>query len=397
MSDIYVNLKKDDKKYVSNTYARNDVLFINSNGNYIYDENGKEYLDFTSGIGVNSLGFCNKEWVNAVCQQAGKLQHISNLYYTAPCIELAKKLCEKTKAKCVFFSNSGAESNEGAIKIARKYSKEKYGENRNKIITLKNSFHGRTLATLKATGQDTFHVNYGPFPEGFLYTNANSIEDFKNLTLNETGFCAVMIEMVQGEGGVISLNKEYVTYVANWCKENDVLLIVDEVQTGVGRTGTFLCVEQYNIAPDIVTLAKGLGGGLPIGAILFYEKVENTFTFGDHGSTYGGNPITCAGANVVIDTIDSDFLKKVIVNGEKLKKEIEKLHQVDSVDGLGLMLGISFKNNIESKDVLKMCMEKGLLCLTAKEKLRLLPPLTINEKEIKIAVDIIKETLEQLT
>ncbi len=396
MSTNFNELKKNDKTYIAGTYARNDLFVTNGKGCNVYDENGKEYLDFTSGIGVNSLGFCNEKWVQAVSEQAGKLQHISNLYYTQPCIELAQKLCNRTEAKCVFFSNSGAEANEGAIKVARKYSFDKYGQNRYKILSLKNSFHGRTLATLKATGQDTFHVNYGPFPEGFEYAAANDISAFDEIINGSTEFCAVMIELVQGEGGVISLQKDFADHVAKKCAEKDILIIADEVQTGVGRTGTFLASEQFNLTPDITTLAKGVGGGLPIGAILMYNKVENTFTSGDHGSTFGANPVACAGANVVVDTIDEQFLQDVREKSEKLKSELVKMPQVESVDGLGLMLGIAFKNDIDSKKVLSACMEKGLLCLTAKTKLRLLPPLTVTQIEIEKAVKIIKESLDEL-
>ncbi len=389
----YNLLKSDDNLYIANTYARNDLFLVKGKGSKVKDIIGNKYLDFTSGIGVNSLGFCDEKWVKAVSNQAAKMQHISNLYYTQPCIELAKTLCEKTGAKKVFFSNSGAESNEGAIKVARKYSYKKYGDNRFKIISLVNSFHGRTLATLAATGQDSFHVNYAPFPKGFIYAKANNYDEFLKCTSENKGVCAVMIEIVQGEGGVIPLNADYINKVSNWCNENDVLLIADEVQTGVGRTGTFLASEQFNLKPDIITLAKGLGGGLPIGAVLMCKKVENVFEPGDHGSTYGGNPIACAGANEVMNRITPEFLTEVKQKGEKLKKELLKLPNVESVDGLGLMLGISFKNNISSKKVVELCMLNGLLCLTAKSKMRLLPPLTVKEKEIESAVEIIKEVL----
>ncbi len=391
------NIKIDDNKYISNTYARNDLLIVSGNGLHAFDENGNKYLDFTSGIGVNSLGFCNEKWVDAIAQQAGKLQHTSNLYYTEPCVQLAKKLCVRTKAKCVFFSNSGAEANEGAIKLARKYSFDKYGQGRHKILSLNNSFHGRTLATLKATGQSGFHVNYGPFPEGFEYAPANDIDAFDKIVCGQTGFCAIIIEMVQGEGGVVTLENDFAKHVANWCEENDVLLIVDEVQTGIGRTGTFLALEQFCVKPDIITLAKGLGGGLPIGAILMLEKVSATFKAGDHGSTYGANPVVCAGANVVVDTVSDDFLLEVQEKGKLLKEKLQELPHVKNVSGMGLMLGISFDECIDNKTILKLCMDDGLLCLTAKDKLRLLPPLTVNKQEIETAVKIIEKALGTYT
>ncbi len=390
----YDTLKIDDNTYIANTYARNNLFLVEGNGSIVKDDLGKKYIDFTSGIGVNSLGFCDEKWVKAVTNQACKMQHISNLYYTKPCIELAKSICEKTHAKKVFFSNSGAESNEGAIKAARKYSYKKYGDNRYKILSLVNSFHGRTLATLSATGQDSFHVNYGPFPKGFIHAKANNYNDFMKCTSENEDICAVMIEIVQGEGGVIPLKADYVKKVSDWCRENDVLLIIDEVQTGVGRTGTFLACEQFNLKPDIITLAKGLGGGLPIGAVLMYEKAEHVFEPGDHGSTYGGNPIACAGANEVLSRITPEFLNEVKQKGEKLKNELANIPEVASIDGLGLMLGVTFKNNISSKKVVNLCMNNGLLCLTAKEKMRLLPPLTVTENEIEKAIEIISKVLK---
>ncbi len=391
--NINKDLKKHDAQFIANTYARNDLALVNSKGCTAYDENGKEYLDFTSGIGVNSLGFCDANWVQAVCEQANKLQHISNLYYTQPCVQLAKTLCERTGMKKVFFANSGAEANECAVKLARKYSSEKYKEARHTIVTLKNSFHGRTIAMLKATGQDSFHKHFMPFPDGFVYADAHDFEDFLSVAQGAGGVCAVMLETVQGEGGVIPLTDDYLKKVAAWCKENDALLIVDEVQTGIGRTGYTLSCEHYGIMPDIVTLAKGLGGGLPIGAALMGEKVQDVFVPGDHGSTYGANPVACAGANAVMQTITDEFLQDVRAKGRYLKEEILKLPHVKSAEGLGLMLGITLEENIQAKQVLDGCMQNGLLCLTAKTKLRLLPPLTVSKEEIDKAVYIINKVL----
>ena len=300
---------KRDNEYVLHTYNRNPVVLEKGHGLYAEGPEGQKYLDFTSGIGVNSLGYCDLAWAEAVSDQAHKLQHTSNLYYTAPCGKLAKKLCKRTGMSKVFFGNSGAEANEGAIKAARKYSVDYYGKDRTTVITLVNSFHGRTIATLTATGQEVFHNYFGPFNEGFLYAPAGDIEALQELVDRNT--CAVMLELIQGEGGVMALDPDYVQAVRKLCDEKDLVLIVDEVQTGVGRTGTFLCCEHYNLKPDIVTLAKGLGGGLPIGAVLLSEKVAGGMGPGTHGSTFGGNPVVCAGANVVVDRMDTSFLANV--------------------------------------------------------------------------------------
>ena len=323
-------------------------------------------------------------------QQAHKLQHTSNLYYTAPCGKLAKKLCKRTGMSKVFFGNSGAEANEGAIKAARKYSFDKYGAGRYNVITLVNSFHGRTLATLPATGQEVFHTYFGPFNEGFQYVPAGDIEALRELVDRHT--CAVMMELIQGEGGVMALDPEYVQAVRALCDEKDLVLIVDEVQTGVGRTGTFLCCEHYNLKPDIVTLAKGLGGGLPIGAVLMNEKVAEGMGPGTHGSTFGGNPVVCAGANVVVDRLDQSFLAQVSERAVQLRAGLAKLPHVKNISGIGLMVGIEFFD-VQAADVLAACREKGLLVLTAKTRLRLLPPLTVSEHEVDMALEVLAEVL----
>lgn len=362
---------KRDNEYVLHTYARNPIVLEKGHGLYAEGPEGQKYLDFTSGIGVNSLGYCDMTWAEAVSGQAHKLQHTSNLYYTAPCGKLAKKLCKRTGMSRVFFGNSGAEANEGAIKAARKYSFDKYGADRYNVITLVNSFHGRTIATLTATGQGVFHNYFGPFNEGFQYVKAGDIDALTEMVDRHT--CAVMLELVQGEGGVVALEPEYVQAVRALCDEKDLVLIVDEVQTGVGRTGTFLCCEHYNLQPDVVTLAKGLGGGLPIGAVLMNEKVAAGMGPSSHGSTFGGNPVVCAGANVVVDRMDASFLANVNERAVQLRTGLEKLPRVRSLSGIGLMVGIEFLEGIKAADVLAACREKGLLVLTAKTRLRLLP------------------------
>ncbi len=386
-------LKREDAQFIANTYVRNDLMLIKAKGSEVFDINNKRYLDFTSGIGVNSLGFCDEKWVAAVYEQLQNIQHISNLYYTKPCIDLAKQLCTRTKMEKVFFANSGAEANEGAIKAARKYSSDKYGDNRYTIITLEGSFHGRTLAALKATGQEVFHRHFAPFIEGFEYAPPNDASAMQSL-VKRGDVCAVMLEVVQGEGGVNPLNEDYVKKVYELCNENDVLLIIDEVQTGIGRTGSLLALEQYGISADIVTLAKGLGGGLPIGAILFSQKTQNTLAAGDHGSTFGANPVACAGAIEVLNRLTPEFLDGVKKKGELLAQSLTKLDKVKEVSAKGLMVGILLNEEINAKDVLLKCQEKGLLCLTAKTKLRLLPPLNVSDSEIEEAIEIIKNTLE---
>ncbi|MFC6465055.1 aspartate aminotransferase family protein [Marinilactibacillus sp. GCM10026970] len=375
--------------YITPTYERVNVALEKGDGYYVYDEDGKQYLDFTAGIGVNSLGYQHKEWVTATQNQLSQLQHTSNLYYTTPAAELAKKLCEKTGMKHVLFVNSGAESNEVAIKVARKYGHLK-NLNKHKILTLSNSFHGRTVTTLSATGQDVFHQYFDPFTEGFDFVETNNLEDLHE-KFDET-VCGIMIELVQGEGGVIPLDQTFVEEIKILCAQNDCLLMIDEVQTGMGRTGKLFAYEHFELEPDMVTSAKGLGNGLPIGAALLGEKVQHVLEAGDHGSTFGGNPVVTAGANVVMDTLTDSFLAHITANGECLKAKLLALEGVQSVSGMGLMIGVTFKD-ISAKEVVAKAKEEGVLFLTAKEKLRLLPPLIIDERAIDEAVNCLKKIL----
>ena len=383
-----------DNDYVLHTYNRNPIVLEKGAGLYAQSPEGKSYLDFTSGIGVNSLGFCDLHWAEAVSRQAHKLQHTSNLYYTAPCGKLAKRLCRLTGMDKVFFANSGAEANEGAIKAARKYSFDHYGAGRDEIITLVNSFHGRTIATLTATGQGVFPNYFGPFNEGFVYTAAGDIDGLTEMVDRRT--CAVMLELVQGEGGVTALDPEYVRAVRKLCDEKDLVLIVDEVQTGVGRTGTFLCCEQYGLKADIVTLAKGMGGGLPNGAVRMNHKVAGGMGPGTHGSTFGGNPVVCAGALAVLDRIDQSFMHNVCARADQLREGLAKLPLIQQISGIGLMVGIQFEEGIAAADVLAACREKGLLVLTAKTRLRLLPPLTLTAHDVDAALEILGEVLSEM-
>ena len=385
---------KRDNEYVLHTYNRSPVVLEKGHGLYAEGPEGQKYLDFTSGIGVNSLGYCDLAWAEAVSQQAHKLQHTSNLYYTAPCGKLAKKLCKRTGMSKVFFGNSGAEANEGAIKAARKYSVDHYGKDRYNVITLVNSFHGRTLATLTATGQDVFHKDFGPFPANFGYIPANDFDTFKAAV--DDSVCAVMMEMVQGEGGVVALDADYVQSVADYCHAHDILIIVDEVQTGVGRTGTFLACEQFGLKPDLVTLAKGLGGGLPIGAVLASKKVADTMGPGSHGSTFGGNPVVCAGGCAVLDAMDDAFMRNVNARAAQLREGLASLPHVASVSGMGLMGGIAFADDVKAADVRAACERKGLLVLTAKTRLRLLPPLTLTAHDVEKALGILNEVLTEM-
>ena len=384
---------KRDNEYVLHTYARNPIAIEKGHGLYAEGPEGQKYLDFTSGIGVNSLGYCDLTWAEAVSEQAHKLQHTSNLYYTAPDGKLAKKICRRTGLDAVFFGNSGAEANEGAIKCARKYSVDTYGESRSKVITLVNSFHGRTLATLTATGQDVFHHDFGPFPGNFAYVPAGDFAALEKAA--DASACAVMMELVQGEGGVVALDADYVAKVAAFCKEKDILLIVDEVQTGVGRTGKFLACEHFDLHPDIVTLAKGLGGGLPIGAVVMNKKVAEHMKPGSHGSTFGGNPVCCAGALAVLDTMDEEFLANVNERAAQLRAGLAKLPHVQQVSGLGLMVGIAFDDGIKAADVRAACEKQGLLVLTAKTRLRLLPPLILTAEDVNAALDTLRTVLEK--
>lgn len=383
-----IDIISTDKQYVANTYNRFPVELVNGKGSKVYDKNGKEYVDMGSGIGVTAFGIADTEWANAVSEQAAKLQHMSNLYYTQPCALLAKALCEKTGLKKVFFSNSGAEANECAIKVARKWAAENKGEDCYTIVTLQNSFHGRTLTTLAATGQEHFHKLFKPLTAGFIHTPANDIEALKN-TVNDNNVAAVMFECVQGEGGVIALEPEFVKAIAELSKEKNFLIIVDEVQTGNGRTGKFYGYMNYGITPDVVTTAKGLGGGLPIGAAILGDRVQNVLGFGDHGSTYGGNPVCAAGALNVINRIDDTLLAEVSKKSEYIFETLKNADGIENVSGMGLMIGI--KTIKPAAEVVKAAMEKGVLCLTAKDKVRLLPALNIPFDELKWAIDIIKE------
>lgn len=384
-------IQERDRQYVANTYARFDLVLERGKGATLYDVQGKAYIDLGSGIGVNSLGYGDEGWVRAVTKQAGKLAHTSNLYYTEPCGKLAELICQRTGMDKVFFANSGAEANEGAIKCARKAAKEKHPE-RSVILSLKNSFHGRTLATLSATGQESFHQHFGPFPAGFRYAPANDFEGTVEQLKEDV--CAVMVELIQGEGGVMPLDVGYVQAVERLCKERGILLIVDEVQTGVGRTGKFLCCEHYHLHPDIVTLAKGLGGGLPIGAVVMDKTCSFALGAGDHGSTFGGNPIACAGGIEVVERLDDALLDAVTEKGNYLRETLGKLTNVQSVDGIGMMLGIELREGIAAKEVVTRAIEKGVIPLTAKNKVRLLPPLVISWKELEEAAVILGECIQ---
>ena len=384
-----MDIKQKDKKYVLGTYGRYDLLIVRGAGAECEDETGKKYIDLGSGIGVNALGYCDGGWIKAVEEQLETLQHTSNLYYTAPCALLAEALCERTGYKKVFFCNSGAEANEAAIKTARKYSFDKYGAGRDKIITLNKSFHGRTMATLTATAQEAMHNYFFPFNEGFVYCDKD-IEEIKK----HKGVCAVMLEFIQGEGGVIPMDKNFAAQVYEYCAANDILFIADEVQTGVGRTGRFLCSEHYGIKPDITTLAKGLGGGLPIGAMLAGEKCESVMGAGTHGSTFGGNPVVCAGGRYVLSRIDDKLLSKVKEKGEYIKSRLSGVKGVKSVSGLGLMLGIELARK-KAADVVKECISRGVIPLTAKDKVRLLPPLVITMEQLEKAVDVLARVIAE--
>ena len=384
-----MDIKQKDKKYVLGTYGRYDLLIVRGAGAECEDETGKKYIDLGSGIGVNALGYCDGGWIKAVEEQLETLQHTSNLYYTAPCALLAEALCERTGYKKVFFCNSGAEANEAAIKTARKYSFDKYGAGRDKIITLNKSFHGRTMATLTATAQEAMHNYFFPFNEGFVYCDKD-IEEIKK----HKGVCAVMLEFIQGEGGVIPLDKDFAAQVYEYCAANDILFIADEVQTGVGRTGRFLCSEHYGIKSDITTLAKGLGGGLPIGAMLAGEKCESVMGAGTHGSTFGGNPVMCAGGRYVLSRIDDKLLSEVKEKGEYIKSRLSGVKGVKSVSGLGLMLGIELSRK-KAADVVKECISRGVIPLTAKDKVRLLPPLVITMEQLEKAVDVLARVIAE--
>ncbi len=386
-------VRNADQSHIMATYNRFPVAIASGHGAVAVDVNGREYVDFTSGIGVNSLGYADEGWVKAVSRQLTAVSHISNLYYSPVQASLARSLCEKTGFSKVLFCNSGAEANECAIKLARKHSYDAVGEGKSKIITLKNSFHGRTMATLTATGQDAMHNYFFPFLEGFAYVKAGDLEALSR-EADETA-CAVMLELVQGEGGVIPLSRDFVEQAARFCRERNLLLIVDEVQTGVGRTGKLLACEHYGLKPDIVTLAKGLGGGLPIGACLCGETVKDAFTPGTHGTTFGGNLAVCAGAAHVLERVTTpDFLDEVTQKGRYLKERLAAMPMVESVSGLGMMLGVEVAGQ-NGPALAARCVEAGLLILTAKQKLRLLPPLTITYDEIDRGLAILGRVLRE--
>ncbi len=387
-----MTIKETDKQYVANTYGRFDVALVRGNGAYLYDEEGKEYVDLGGGIAVNTFGAADSEWVAAVTRQLMTVQHTSNLYYTKPCAKLAEMLCERTGMKKVFFSNSGAEANECAIKAARKYSFDKYGLGRSTIVTLRNSFHGRTVTTLSATGQDAFHQYFFPFTGGFTHITANDPNGLSVLG-GDKSVCAVLLETIQGEGGVNVLGADYIRAVAERCAENDILLMFDEVQTGNGRTGKLYSYMHYGVSPDIVTTAKGLGGGLPIGATLFGEKTQSVLTPGTHGSTFGGNPVCAAGACNILSRLDDALLDEVTEKGAYIREALLSVSGVLGVYGKGLMLGV--ETAASPAEVAAECLRRGVLVLTAKNKVRLLPPLNIPWDALKKAVDIIKEVVAQ--
>jgi acetylornithine/N-succinyldiaminopimelate aminotransferase len=383
-----MNIFEKDSQFVANTYARFPLALEKGKGSLCYDNEGKEYIDLSTGIAVNTFGFSDEVWVNAVTEQLYKIQHTSNLYYTAPCAELAEILCQRTGLKKVFFGNSGAEANECAIKVARKYAADKKGSEYNKIITLKNSFHGRTITTLAATGQDVFHTDFLPLTEGFLYCEAGNIEQLKDLVANNK-VCAIMFELVQGEGGVLPLSRDFVDAIFQIAKENDILTIADEVQTGNGRTGSLYAFMKYGVLPDVVSTAKGLGNGLPLGATMLGEKVKDVLTPSSHGSTFGGNPVTCAGALSVINRIDDNLLEEVNMKADYIVNSLKNANGVKSVSGLGLMLGIETEK--DAGEVIKYCMDNGVLVIKAKNKVRLLPALNIPMELLQKAVEIIKK------
>ena len=381
-------LKKMDQAYVAGTYARFPLEIVSGKGSVVKDENGKEYIDMGSGIGVTAFGIADDVWQKAVIGQLGKVQHTSNLYYTQPCAKLAQMLCQKTGMKKVFFSNSGAEANECAIKVARKYAAEKKGAEYSTIITLNNSFHGRTLTTLAATGQEHYHELFQPLTPGFVHADANDLEQLKELT-KQYKVAGILMECIQGEGGVMALDKEYVQGAAKLAQEQDIVLMCDEVQCGNGRSGALYAYMNYGIQPDVVSTAKGLGGGLPLGATLMGEKVENVLAPGDHGSTFGGNPVCCAGAISILEQLNDGFLQKVQEKSSYVFSQLQGAKGVKGVSGMGLMIGI--KTEKPTGEVVQACMEQGVLCLTAKDKVRLLPALNIPMETLEKAVDIIKK------
>lgn len=386
-------LMVQDSQSVMQTYGRFPVAIDHGEGACLYSPEGKKYIDFTSGIGVSCLGYGNKKWIAAVTEQAGKLAHLSNLYYSAPYIELSKVLTERTGMRRVFFANGGGEANEGVIKLCRKYSYDKYGEGRSTIITLRDSFHGRTVTTLAATGQDVFHQYFYPFTEGFRYAVAGDLESVK--ALDDGTVCAVLLELVQGEGGVLPLEPGFVQALKALCEEKDWLLAVDEVQTGVGRTGSLFCFQQYDILPDVCSFAKGIGGGLPLAGVMASAKTEGVLTPGTHATTFGGNPICCAGALSVLEQLDDTLLQSVREKGAYLREKIAAMPGVAEVRGMGLMLGVGLQDGLTAGDLVKKMLEQGLLCLTAGHNtIRLLPPLTISQAEMDEGLAIMAAVLQ---
>lgn len=387
-----MDIKEIDKSYIANTYARFPLQLVSGKGSLVYDETGKEYIDLATGIAVNGFGVADEVWQKAVIEQLCKIQHTSNLYYSEPCALLAKALCERSGMKKVFFSNSGAEANETAIKLARKYGEIKRGKDCNVIITLKNSFHGRTITTLSATGQDVFHEHFTPMTEGFVHATANDFLDVQRL-VDEYNCCGIFVELVQGEGGVSALDEDFVQKIYTLAKEKDLMFMVDEVQTGNGRTGALYAYMAYGIMPDVVTTAKGLGGGLPIGATLLGEKAENLFSPGMNGSTFGGNPVACAGALSILQRIDEDLLAGVRKKSEYIFNELSGAKGVKSVSGKGFMIGIETEKDPSA--VINECMKRGVLVIKAKQKIRLLPALNIPEEILEKAIKIVKEVLAE--
>ena len=382
-----MNTKELDKAFVAGTYKRFPVEIVSGKGSEVYDPDGKKYIDMGSGIGVTAFGIADEKWQKAVTEQLSKVQHMSNLYYTSPCAKLAALLCSKTSMSKVFFSNSGAEANECAIKVARKYASDKYGQSRSTIITLENSFHGRTLTTLAATGQDHYHELFQPLTPGFVSIPANNTDALKT-AIEKYNPAAVMIECIQGEGGVVALEASYVKAVRKLTEKNDIIMIVDEVQTGNGRTGKLYSYMNFGISPDVVSTAKGLGGGLPLGATLISDKCKDVLGFGDHGSTFGGNPVCCAGAISILERIDDNLLAEVKSKSEYLFRTFTGAPGIESVSGMGLMIGL--KTSKPASEVVAKCMESGVLCLTAKDKVRLLPALNIPMEILEQAASIIK-------
>lgn len=385
-------LMAQDSASVMQTYGRFPVAIDHGEGACLYSPEGKKYIDFTSGIGVSCLGYGNQKWLAAVTQQAGKLAHLSNLYYSEPYIRLSQVLTERTGMKRVFFANGGGEANEGVIKLCRKYSYDKYGKGRSTIITLKDSFHGRTVTTLAATGQDVFHQYFYPFTEGFQYAAAGDLDSIR--ALDNGTVCAVMLELVQGEGGVLPLDYDFVQSLNALCEEKDWLLAVDEVQTGVGRTGSLFCFQQYDILPDVCSFAKGIGGGLPLAGVMASEKTESVLTPGTHATTFGGNPICCAGALSVLEQLDDTLLAAVREKGAYLREKISAMPGVTEVRGMGLMLGVGLKDGLNAGELVQKMLEQGLLCLTAGHNtIRLLPPLVISQEEMDAGLDIMSSVL----